>query len=169
MALLMPSAIRLYRVLAILGFLIVVISVLYAWVKINQYEISVVNTYENAVRTSMEVDAINDELKHIEKALQAVGQEDNVSGDVVADGISYSSYEIERLRAEKANLLLFKKEKELDLASTSHVKKYVMNEIRLLFIIMIIVLFVGILLTVLGILGWYLKIELFEDRRKKPR
>lgn len=169
MVLMMPNAMRFYKICTVLGGLIIILSVLFAWVKISRFEITVVDTFEDAVRVSLEVDGIDEELKHINKVLQIVDQSPDSDEHVTVDDISYSAYEIERLRSEKSNLLLHKKEKELDLSSSSHVKKYVMNEIRLLFFMMLIALFVGVLLSVLGILGWYLKIELFEDRRKKPR
>ncbi|MDH5472208.1 MAG: hypothetical protein OEY87_10625 [Gammaproteobacteria bacterium] len=145
------------------------LSVLFAWVKINRFELTVVDAFEGTVRTSLEVDGINEELSHIEKVLQAVGQVGNSNELITADGVTYSSYEIERLRSEQANLLLHKKEKELELTASNHVKRYVMNDIRLLFVMMLIALIIGTLLSVLGILGLYLRIELFEDRRKKPR
>jgi len=169
MALLMPNAMRFYKLCFIVGLIIIMLSVLFAWVKINRFELTVVDAFEGTVRTSLEVDGINEELSHIEKVLQAVGQVGNSNELITADGVTYSSYEIERLRSEQANLLLHKKEKELELTASNHVKRYVMNDIRLLFVMMLIALIIGTLLSVLGILGLYLRIELFEDRRKKPR
>ena len=61
------------------------------------------------------------------------------------------------------------KEKELDLVASSSIKKHVMNEVRLLFITAIMFLLLGTLMTAFGFIGWYFKIELFEDRRSKPR
>ena len=42
MALLMPNAMRFYKICAVLGGLVIVLSVLFAWVKISQFEITVV-------------------------------------------------------------------------------------------------------------------------------
>ena len=169
MALLMPNAMRFYKVSTLIGLIIIVVSVLFAWVKINRFELTVVDTFEGAVKVSLEVEGIDEELQHIEKVLQAVDQAGNSNQLISADGVSYSSYEIERLRSEKASLDLHKKEKELELTASTHVKKYIMNEIRLLFVMLLLALMIGTLLSVLGMLGLYLKIELFEDRRKKPR
>ena len=169
MALMMPNATRVYKVCTIIGLIVIILSALFAWVKINRFELTVIDAFEGAVRTSLEVDGIDEELQHIDKVLETVSQADNSKELITADGVSYTPYEIERLRSEKSNLVVHKKEKELELTASNHIKKYVMNEIRLLFVIMLVALIIGILLSVLGVLGWYLKIELFEDRRQKPR
>ena len=169
MALIMPNAMRFYKVCAVVGLIIIILSALFAWVKISRFELTVIDAFEGAVRTSLEVDGIDEELNHIDKVLQTVSQSNDAKEFITADGVSYSPYEIERLRAEKTNLIVHKKEKELELTASKHVKKYVMNEIRLLFVVMLAALMIGTLLSVLGVLGWYLKIELFEDRRQKPR
>lgn len=169
MALIMPNAMRFYKVCAVVGLIIIILAALFAWVKISRFELTVIDAFEGAVRTSLEVDGIDEELNHIDKVLQTVSQSADSKELITADGVSYSLYEIERLRAEKTSLIVHKKEKELELTASKHVKKYVMNEIRLLFVIMLAALMIGTLLSVLGVLGWYLKIEFFEDRRQKPR
>jgi len=169
MALMMPNAMRFYKVCTVVGLLIIILSVLFAWVKINRFEMTIVDAFEGAVTTSLEVEGIDEALNHIEKVLKEADQSATPKESVTTDGVSYSAYEIERLRSEKANLVVHKKEKELELTASNHVKKYVMNEIRLLFLMMLITLIIGIFLGVLGVLGWYLKIEFFEDRRQKPR
>lgn len=169
MALMMPNAMRFYKICAVLGLVIIILSAMFVWVKISRFEITIVEAFEDAVKTSLEVDGIDEALEHIDKVLQIVDQSEVSKEAVTADGISYSPYEVERLRSEKSNLIIHKKEKELELTASNHIKKYVMNEIRLLFLMLLVTLIIGVFLGVLGVLGWYLKIELFEDRRQKPR
>jgi hypothetical protein len=89
--------------------------------------------------------------------------------EIIVDDIAYSKYAIERLKNDKKNIVLHIREKELDLAETSGVKKHVMNEVRLLFGVALIFLLLGTIMAVFGFLAWYFKVELFEDRRRAPR
>ena len=60
-------------------------------------------------------------------------------------------------------------EKQLDLIGSNSEKKHIMNEVRILFLGSLVFLVLGTLLSAFGYLAWYFKIELFEDRRRKPR
>lgn len=160
---------RFYKFCALLGTLIILLDIGFSWMRIQAFESSVTEVFESIVRTQMEVDGIDQELIHVNKVLSQ--QNDNAEEGKTAeiDGVEYTPYEIERLRAEQGNLQLFKQEKQLDLASLDSVKKHVMNEVRILFLISLIFLVMGTLLAAFGYLAWYFKVELFEDRRKAPR
>ena len=171
MALVMPNASRFYKICAFLGLLIVIITLSYAWNRMQQLEQSVSVVFEQIVITNMEVNGLKKELQHINKVLKVADDIDAMSNkeEIIVDDIPYTAYEIERLRNDKKNILLHVKEKELDLTESSSIKKHVMNEVRLLFAIALALLLFGILLSVFGFLAWYFRIELFEDRRQQPR
>jgi hypothetical protein len=110
---------------------------------------------------------LKDELQHIEKVLKMAA--DKTAANIEVDGVEYTSYEIERLRNDREHMLAFVKEKTESLAKSSVVKKHVMNEVRVLFVVSLAFLVVGTLLAVLGYLGWYYRIEMFEERRRQAR
>ncbi len=164
----MPSQMRFYKICALLGTLIIFLDVGFSWMRIQNFESSVTQVFESIVTTQMEIDGIDQELMHINKVLSnEASLENNNSIDI--DGVVYTQYEVERLKTEQANLNLFKQEKQLDLTSLNGQKKYVMNEVRILFLVSLVFLLMGTLLSAFGYLAWYFRVELFEDRRKKPR
>lgn len=120
------------------------------------------------VTNQMELDGLQQELNHIGKVLAQTDDAANEEKTLV-DGIEYSAYEVERLKNEQANIKLHMQEKQLDLVSANSEKKHIMNEVRILFLGSLVFLVLGTLLSAFGYLAWYFKIELFEDRRKKPR
>ncbi len=165
----MPSQMRFYKICALLGTLIILLDVGFSWLRIQAFESSVTEIFEAIVRTQMELDGIEQELIHINKVLSAADSTEGKVESIEVDEISYNPYEIERLRAEQTNLNLFKREKQLDMTSLNGEKKHVMNEVRILFLISLVFLVIGTLLAAFGYLAWYFRVELFEDRRKKPR
>jgi len=74
MALMMPNAMRFYKVCTVIGLIIIILSALFAWVKISRFELTVIDAFEGAVRTSLEVDGIDEALNHVDKVLQPVSQ-----------------------------------------------------------------------------------------------
>jgi len=171
MALLMPNAARFYKISALLGLLIIILVVTFSWMRMKEFEQSVSTVFEKIVVTNMEVNGLKDELMHIDKVLNTVGSPEAMTTkeEIIVDDIPYSRYAIERLKNDKKNIVLHIKEKELDLAETSGVKKHVMNEVRLLFGVSLVLLLIGTIMAVFGFLAWYFKVELFEDRRTTPR
>lgn len=167
MSLQMPTAMRFYKVCAIVGTLLIIITVAYAWMRIQQFEHNVFVVFEKMVTESLEVDSLKDELRHIDKVLNKTADKSSASVDV--DGVEYSSYQIERLRIDRVNILGYFQEKNLALAQSSAVKKHIMNEVRILFMVSLASLVVGTLLAALGYLGWYYRVEMFEERRHQPR
>ncbi len=162
------SVLRFYKICALLGTLIIVADISLSWIRIQAFDSSVTNIFESMVTNQMELEGLQQELVHIGKVL-AQSQEVSEDKNTQIDGVVYSAYEIERLRNEQANIKLHMQEKQLDLVGVSNEKKYVMNEIRILFLGSLMFLVLGTLLSAFGYLAWYFKIELFEDRRKQPR
>jgi len=161
------SAIRFYKICALLGTLIIVADIVFSWSRIQAFENTVTNVFESMVTNQMELDGLQQELAHIGKVLIQADNTDEENSQV--DGVKYSSYEIERLKNEQASIRLHMQEKQLDLAGSSSEKKYIMNEVRILFLGSLVFLVLGTLLSAFGYIAWYFKIELFEDRRKVPR
>ncbi len=162
----MPSQMRFYKICAFIGTLIIIADVTLAWFRIQAFESSVTEVFESIIRVQMEMDGIVEELEHINRVLIVAPNDD---GEIVVDDVSYSQYEVERLRKEQESLELFEQEKQLDLSTHDDQKKHVMNEVRILFLVSLLFLVIGTLLAAFGYLAWYFKVELFEDRRKKPR
>ena len=148
-----------------MGTFIIIVDIGLSWVRIQAFESTVTNVFESMVTNQMELDGLKQELAHISKVL---AQESTTEKPQV-DGIEYTAYEVERLRNEQASIKLHIQEKKLDLAGSSSEKKHIMNEVRILFLGSLVFLVLGTLLSAFGYLAWYFKIELFEDRRKKPR
>ena len=167
MPLQMPTVMRFYKICAIVGTLLILVTVSYAWMRIQQFEHNVFVVFEKMVTEQLEADSLKDELRHIDKVLNKVAEKPNAT--VVVDGIEYSSYQIERLRIDRSNLSSYFQEKNLALAQSSIVKKHIMNEVRILFMVSLAFLVVGTLLAALGYLGWYYRVEMFEERRRSPR
>ncbi len=158
---------RFYKLLAIFGVLIMIAAILFSWMRLQHLEENVSAIFEEIVTANLEVTGLKTELRHINKVLQVADHAEKKN--ITVDDITYTAYEVERLRTEKDAILLHVKEKELDLITSSSIKKNVMNEVRLLFVAALVILLLGTLMTVFGLIGWYFKIELFEDRRRKPR
>jgi len=165
MPLFLPAAMRFYKLCTIFGMLIIIAASLFSWTRLQRLEENVNTVFEEMVTVNMEVTGLKTELQHIDKVLQAADQ--TQKNNITIDDVPYSAYEIERLRTEKNTILLYIKEKELGLVASLSIKKHVMNEVRLLFISALMVLLFGALLTISGFIGWYFKIELFEDRRRR--
>lgn len=163
------SAIHFYKICAFLGSIIILADVGFSWMRIQSFENSVAEVFESMVTTQMEIDGLRQESVHIEKVLQLTKDKTDKADKTKVDDVEYSDYEIERLKNEYANIKLYIQEKQLDLVALSSEKKHVMNEVRILFLGALIFLVLGTLLAAFGYLAWYFKIELFEDRRKKPR
>lgn len=165
----LPTAMRFYKATAILGLLVIVAIIVFSWLRIEKFEQTVSEIFEDIITSNMVMDGLQTELAHIDKVLLAENTATDKKQSVTVDDVSYDSYEIERLRIEKNNILLHVKEKELDLATSLNIKKHIMNEVRLMFVIALAFLLLGTLMAAFGFIGWHFKIELFEDRRKKPR
>ena len=150
-----------------MGTLIILADIGFSWSRIQAFENTVTNVFESMVTNQMELDGLQQELTHIGKVLTQA-KDTSVDAPEV-DGVVYTSYEIERLKNEQASIRLHMQEKQLDLVSSSSEKKYIMNEVRILFLGSLVFLVLGTLLSAFGYLAWYFKIELFEDRRKTPR
>lgn len=166
MPLLMPSAMRFYKVCALLGTLIILLDIGVSWIRIDAFEGSVTEVFESIVRTQMEIDGLQEEKIHIDTVLTKA---ETSPTEVNVDGIDYSAYEIERLKNELSSIQLFMQEKQIDIVTLNKQKKHVMNEVRILFLVSLLFLIMGTLLSAFGYLAWYFKVELFEDRRKKDR
>ena len=169
MSLFIPSPMRLYKICALLGTVVIVADIGLSWARIQTFEHSVTQVFESMVRTQMEVDGLQQELTHVDKVLSQATQIRTGEEKVTADGIEYTDYEVERLKSDKGNLKLFLQEKQLDIVGLTSQKKHVMNEVRILFLVALLFLVMGTLLAAFGYLAWYFKVELFEDRRRKPR
>ena len=169
MPFMMPTAMRFYKILAVLGLLAIIATIVLSWLRIDSFEKSVSTVFEEIITSNMEVNGLQAELGHITKVLQASSENQDKQKPVIVDDVPYDFYSIERLREERDNILLHVKEKELNLVSSLNIKNHVMNEVRLLFVAALAFLLLGTLMMAFGLIGWYLKIELFEDRRKKPR
>ncbi len=167
MSLLMPTAMRFYKICAIVGTLLIILTVAYAWMRIQQFEQNVTVVFEKMVTEKLEADSLKDELRHIDKVLGKISDKSNDTVEV--DGVEYSSYQIERLRIDQVNLQGYYQEKNQALAQSSIVKKHIMNEVRILFMMSLAFLVIGTLLAALGFLGWYYRVEMFEERRHRPR
>lgn len=162
------STMRFYKICAFIGTLIIISDIVISWSRIQSFEKNVTDVFESMVTNQMEFDGLQQDLSHIDKVLQQA-KELKADEAVQVDGIDYSAYEVERLRNEQANIRLYMQEKQLDLADAGSEKKYIMNEVRILFLGSLVFLVLGTLLSAFGYLAWYFKIELFEDRRKIPR
>ncbi|VAW59120.1 hypothetical protein MNBD_GAMMA11-2936 [hydrothermal vent metagenome] len=180
----MPStrapAMRIYKICALLGTLVIMLDIGLSLQRIQSFESSVAEVFESQVRAQMEIDGLQQEISHIDKVREQADTqiEDQASEKATdrkaqegttVDNIDYTPYEVERLRNELRNLKLLMQEKKLDLVESGSEKKYIMNEVRALFFLSLIFLVIGTLLAAFGYLAWYFKIELFEDRRKRPR
>lgn len=166
MPLLLPSAMRLYKTCALLGTLIILIDIGVSWSRINAFESSVSNVFESIITTQMLVEGLQQELQHIDTALaQYAANEQAVS----VDGVEYNSQQLERLRNERVDIKLYMREKQRDISVLNKQKKFIMNEVRILFLLALFFLIVGTLLSAFGYLAWYFKVELFADRRKIAR
>jgi len=159
---------RFYKICALLGTFIIIADIALSWTRIQSFENTVTDVFELMVTNQMELEGLEQELTHIEKVLEQAKESDSKDSTKI-DEIEYSAYEIERLRNERSTIRLHMQEKQLDLVSVASEKKYIMNEVRILFLGSLVFLVLGTLLSVFGYLAWYFKIELFEDRRKKPR
>ena len=169
MPLFMPTAQRFYKISAILGTLFIISILIFSWVRVEKFENTISDVFEEIVTARLEVDGLKEQLQHIDNVLSVASK--NMAGEeiITVDGIEYSSYEIKRLRSERSSMLLHIKEKELELEGSAGIKQHMMNEIRLLFILALSFLLLGTLMAAFGYLGWYFKIEMFEDRRRRPR
>lgn len=167
MSLLMPTAMRFYKTCAITGSLVILITVVYGWMRIQQFEQNVFVVFEELVTENLEAESLKNELQHIDKVLRMVA--DKSADKVEMDTVAYTSYEIERLRNDRDNLMRYMQEKNLAVAQLSFAKIHVMNEVRVLFVVSLAFLVVGTLLAALGYLGWYYRIEMFEERRHQAR
>jgi hypothetical protein len=167
MSLLMPTTNRLFKICAISGTLIILVTVSYAWMRIQQFEQNVVLVFEKMVTENLEAESLKDELQHVDKVLRMA--RDKSADSIVVDGVEYSSYEIERLRNDSENMMGYMKEKNLALAQSAVTKKHIMNEVRFLFVLSLAFLVVGTLLAAMGYLGWYYRVEMFEERRRQSR
>ena len=163
-----PTVMRFYKICALLGTLIILLDAGFSWMRIQSFESTVTDVFESIVRTQMEMDGLQQELSHMDKVLKSVVNKEN-SSEVIVDDIEYSPYEIERLKNEHGSIKLYLQEKQLALVALSSEKKYIMNEVRILFLMSLIFLILGTLLAAFGYLAWYFKVELFEDRRKNER
>jgi len=163
-----PTVMRFYKICALLGTLIILLDAGFSWMRIQSFESTVTDVFESIVRTQMEMDGLQQELSHMDKVLKTVVNKET-SSEVVVDDIEYSPYEIERLKNEHGSIKLYLQEKQLALVVLSSEKKYIMNEVRILFLMSLIFLILGTLLAAFGYLAWYFKVELFEDRRKNVR
>ena len=163
-----PTIMRFYKICALLGTLIILLDAGFSWMRIQSFENTVTEVFESIVRTQMEMDGLQQELSHMDKVLKHVVNKE-VTSEVVVDEIEYSPYEVERLKNEHGSIKLYLQEKQLALVALSSEKKYIMNEVRILFLMSLIFLILGTLLAAFGYLAWYFKVELFEDRRKNAR
>jgi ABC-type multidrug transport system fused ATPase/permease subunit len=157
---------RLYKACALLGTLIILLDIGVSWSRINAFESSVSNVFESIITTQMLVEGLQQELQHIDTALaQYAANEQSVS----ADGIEYNAQQLQRLRNERADIKLYMREKQRDISLLNKQKKFIMDEVRVLFLLSLLFLILGTLLSAFGYLAWYFKVELFADRRKTAR
>lgn len=165
----MISALRIYRILILIGTVILAVSLYLSWHYLNQYEQSMGEPFARNISAQLELDGLQEDLKQIDKILTAYKNRPKGDTKVEVDGIDYTAYEVERLEQEKGTLEIFAKEKKLIIDQTSGFKSQVMSNVKILFVVTLVAGFAGVLFIAFGIVGWYLRIELFEDRRKHPR
>ncbi|HED33818.1 MAG TPA: hypothetical protein ENJ08_06320 [Gammaproteobacteria bacterium] len=170
---------RIYKICALLGTLIIILDIVFSLQRIQSFESLVSEIFELKIKTQMEIDGLQQEISHIKKVREKSDAQKKISDlqqgvqqpveGVNVDSVEYTPYEVERLGDELRNLKLHLQEKKLDLIESNSEKKHVMNEVRVLFFLSLVFLVIGTLLAAFGYLAWYFKIELFEDRRKRPR
>lgn len=166
MPLLLPSALRFYKACALFGTLIILIDVGVSWSRINAFEGSVSTVFESIITTQMQVEGLQQELQHIDTALAQYAADGQ---PVSVDGIEYNTQQLQRLRNERIDIELYIREKQQDAAVLNKQKKFIMNEVRVLFLLSLLFLIIGTLISAFGYLAWYFKVELFADRRKTAR
>jgi hypothetical protein len=97
----LSTAMRFYKLCAVIGLLIIIATILLSWTQLQQLENNVSLVFEEIVTVNLEVTGLKTELQHIDRVLQQADQSKGKSDNITVDEIPYSAYEIERLRTEK--------------------------------------------------------------------
>ncbi len=160
---------RIYKISALLGYLIIAASVIFPLKYIQSIEANTSQVFEKIITSDLEAKGLKDELKHIQTVLDKADALNLKEGEIIVDNINYSTYEIERLRKEKDQINLFLREKEINKDTYVSARDHLLNEVKILFVISSLCMLLGTLLAGFGTIAWYFQLELFEDRRKRER
>ena len=96
MPLFFPTAMRFYKSAAVLGVLVIIAIIVLSLLRIEKFEQTVAEIFEEIITSNMEMDGLRIELAHIDKVLQAGNHDGDKKQGVTVDDVDYTTYEIER-------------------------------------------------------------------------
>ena len=158
-----PFAGILYKLGVLIGIVLIGLTVYWVSLELDEFEVRAGVVYEMAIMTSLELDSLNKEMLALEAAIEGT----TPAGEEQA--IDYSKEEIARLMLDLNNIRAQLEESTARLVSVTETKRALFRALAITFGGALASLLLGVLLLILGLIGWRFRIKIFEDRRRAPR
>ena len=152
-----------YKILAVSGLLIVALAPYVGWKYLASLESEAISVFESSILNRLDLESTQQQRLSLENAIAISRQQPDHP-----DAVDYSAAELKLLQAESDNLsarikLLTDEHSELEVA-----KQSLINTTRIAFVTIFAVMLIAMLLTFLGVLGWYFHVRIYQERRSIP-
>lgn len=149
-----------YKVFALTGLLLVVITPYVAWQYVTKLEDKAVSIFEQSILTRLDQESLQEQYQSIQNAISA-----SLDRTDSNEAVNYSASELEYLRAESYNLTTQIESLAIDAGTFAAAKKAIIKEIKIAFVLSFVIMLCSMLLAAFGFLGWYFHIRIYQERR----
>lgn len=168
-----PMAGRIYALSLIIGLAVLALSAYLGYQQISVFRTKAEVVYEKSILTSLQLDSLNQELlalnNAVEQSLPRNATDESASSDKPEEEAGLPESEVAHIMLDIANLQAEIEDKSEQLVLVTQAKNTLFNEMAITILVVLFALPIGLVLTVLGILGMRYRIKIFEDRRGASR
>lgn len=149
-----------YKIIALTGIFLVVLSPYVAWKFFADLEHEAVTLFEQSILSRLDRESTQLHYRSVQKAIEVSRHE---SDD--PESVDYSDSEIERLHEEAANLTRQIAQLAVEAGTLRSAKQALMLKVKLALSITFLAMLTAMLLAVFGLMGWTFHIRIFQERR----
>lgn len=149
-----------YKIVALTGIFLVVLSPYIAWKFFVDLEYDAVTLFEQSILSRLDRESTQLHYRSVQKAIAVSRQE---SDD--PESVDYSDSEIDRLQEEAANLTRQIAQLTVDAGTLASAKQALILKIKIALAITFLVMLTAMLLAVFGLMGWTFHIRIYQERR----
>lgn len=153
-----------YKVCAILGTLVVVITPYLGWQQVLSFEDKATAVFEARILTSLDLKNLKSQFNSIKSVLESDARD-----PTDPDAPEYTPAQMQHLLDESETLNKRIEDTLARLKALDHNKSGLVADIKLLFASTLILTVIGMVVAIFGFIGWVFHLRIFEERRRAPR
>ena len=151
-----------FKISSLLGSILIGLTLYFSWSQISDIEQQVSIILEQRILSQLDVESLQSQYLSLQ---QAINQQDPSQ----TEDTYYSDEQIKILNAEAKTIYTQIDDLIIQLSDLDHAKLAIVHKAKVIFFAATILNATGIVLTILGAIGWYFHVQTMADRRMEPR